>query len=63
MVLAVSSHLRRNLDFDGCTIPSLSAAGCWVTTCRYRANNGFGAKVLESRRFSVVRDQVVETRF
>lgn len=66
MVLPVSSYLRRTLDkpdFDGCTIPSLSPSKCWVTTCRYRAVNGFGAKVLESRRFSIVRDQVVESGF
>ncbi|MCD6433298.1 MAG: hypothetical protein J7L21_04580 [Sulfurimonas sp.] len=47
-----------SVDFDSCTDSRFSERG-WSTTCKYRANNSFGGKVLEVRTFTIRHDVVV----
>lgn len=64
-VTAVKRYLRprmndpETLSFEGCTKP-IVAGVYWVTTCSYRGTNKLGAKVLNSGRFFIQRDEVVK---
>lgn len=49
------SHNTKNpgsVEIVACTDPVLTDA-CWVSACDYRARNGFGALVVERRRFTI----------
>lgn len=42
-----------SVEFVGCTdLVKKHALACWVTVCRFRAKNAFGAKVLATKAFS-----------
>jgi hypothetical protein len=42
-----------------CTPPVLTQDRCWTTTCSFRGNNAFGARVLNSARFDIANGHVV----
>lgn len=58
-VLAAKYYLEERLNDpdsfkpDGCTDPRLTRRACWVTTCRFRAKNGFGGMIVQTMRFSI----------
>jgi hypothetical protein len=62
---AVNDYLDETLkDPDSkkdlrCSDPRLTSEHCWVTTCTFRAKNGFGAYVLAGHMFHTTRDHVV----
>lgn len=65
-VICVESYLRPrmhdpdSLEMAGCTKP-VAVDAYWITNCDYRGSNAFGAKVLNSGRFFIQRDEVVKT--
>ncbi|MEM6531687.1 MAG: hypothetical protein AAF654_03650 [Myxococcota bacterium] len=48
-----SAHDPNSVQISDCTVPILTEESCWVSDCSVRANNGFGAKVLQRFRFSM----------
>lgn len=52
-------HDPGSLEWEGCSSPQLIPGQGWEVHCKYRANNAFGAKVLNAARFIIRRDQVV----
>lgn len=52
-------HDPDSLEMAGCTRP-VSVEAYWITNCDYRGSNAFGAKVLNSGRFFIQRDEVVK---
>lgn len=67
MFSAVNRFLKDNLNDPsgyeglGCTEANLkNTTSCWVTTCKFRASNAFGAKVVQVKRFSIGRHPSLE---
>lgn len=53
-------HDPGSLEWQGCTEPELIQGEGWRVYCEYRANNAFGAKVLQAAFFTIRRDRVVD---
>jgi hypothetical protein len=66
MLLAVDRYMKDNLNDPssyeglGCTTPVLTTTSCWVATCKFRAANAFGAKILQVKRFSIGKHPTIE---
>lgn len=52
-------HDPGSLEWQGCSSPELVQERGWRVYCEYRANNAFGAKVLNAATFIIRRGQVV----
>lgn len=53
MALTYSAHDPDSIEVTDCTDPTMSEENCWVTTCRVRGKNIFGALVLNENTFSI----------
>lgn len=47
------AHEPRSVDIEACSAPRITEKRCWMTTCRMRAKNAFGAKALSQVTFYV----------
>jgi len=65
MLLAVNRFMQDNLDDpssyegNGCTVPELTRQHCWVSVCKFRATNAFGAKILQVKKFFIGRHPTI----
>lgn len=64
---AVKDYLRESandpdsIEVSDCTIPQLTKKYCWLSTCKVRGKNGFGAMILNQYRFSIARHPILES--
>ena len=58
-----SAHDPDSIEVTNCTMPVLKKKSCWVTACDVRGTNGFGAKVLNRKTFSLERGITDKDRY
>ncbi|NUP07963.1 MAG: hypothetical protein HOW73_18105 [Polyangiaceae bacterium] len=47
------AHDPDSIEVTECAVPKLSADSCWVTVCKVRGKNAFGATILNVKGFSI----------
>jgi hypothetical protein len=57
-IVGLESHIKDtandpdSIDVKDCTVPVMTENHCWVSTCKVRGKNGFGALILKHPTYS-----------